>query len=155
MMFAALSFFAGCAASPRDHPGGTASPGATNNDSTSGKTVATPAPLSPADALPPNILKWDSENIVYQARTNTEPADLYFSVTNISPAEVVIEEVGTSCGCTVADLPETPWKLAPGAGGRLHVTIDLSDKQGTNTSEIVVFTSKGNQSLSVTTVVPE
>ena len=142
---------AGCAGSGHDHADRT-SPAA--NISTS-HASGTKAPPADPDALPPNILKWNSEHVVYHASSTAEPAEIDFSVTNISPAEVVIQDVGTSCGCTAADLPETPWKLAPGKGGKLHVTIDLSDKEGTNTSEIVVFTSKGNQSLSITTIVPE
>jgi len=141
----------GCANPHLDRVEGTGRPTTANTSPVSETNTQSRDP----EALPPNILKWNSEHVVYHASSASEPAEIKFSVTNISPAEVIVEDVGTSCGCTAADLPETPWKLAPGKGGQIHVTIDLSDKEGTNTSEIVVFTSKGNQSLTITTEVPE
>ncbi len=107
------------------------------------------------DTLPTNILAWDAVSKSYHARPNEESAEFTFSVTNVSPADVVIEETGTSCGCTMADLPETPWKLAPGSGGLIHATMDLNDKHGTVANTIVVFTSKGNQALTVTVIMPD
>ena len=40
-----------------------------------------------------------------------------FSLTNVSSGEVVINNVRTSCGCTVAKVPSKPWLLTPGTNG--------------------------------------
>jgi hypothetical protein len=114
---------------------------------------ATPAP--DPDALPSNVLAWDALAKEYRAKPGDETAEFTFNVTNVSAGIVVILDTSTSCGCTVAELPRTPWPLEPGAGGQIRATMDLSDKQGTVTRDITVFTSRGNQLLTVTADVPD
>ena len=105
--------------------------------------------------LPENILAWDARAKTYHAKAGEESASFTFNVTNVSPAEVVIEDTSTSCGCTVAELPADPWKLSPGAHGRIQVTMDFNGQIGDVSKEVMVITSKGNEVLTVESIIPE
>ena len=107
------------------------------------------------DAVPETILAWDAKQKTYRAKRGEDSASFVFNVTNVSPAEVVIETTATSCGCTVAELPADPWKLPPGGHGRIEVTMDLNGQNGAVSKEVTVFTSKGTCQLTVEAVVPE
>jgi mono/diheme cytochrome c family protein len=75
-------------------------------------------------------LGFDATAKEYVARPGEESCTFHFLVMNTSDREVVINQVRTSCGCTVATLPEQPWHLAPGAQGDLTLTVDLRGKSG-------------------------
>ena len=107
------------------------------------------------DEVPDTILAWDAKAKTYRARPGEDSARFVFNVTNVSPAQVVIETTATSCGCTVAELPADPWKLPPGGHGRIEVTMDLNGQTGAVTRQVTVFTSKGTCQLTVEAVVPE
>ena len=133
-----------------------------NSPQTSHPVIETPAQQartaalgSPGLSVPETILVWDANHKTYRAKPGEESAAFVFNVTNVSPAEVVIESTATSCGCTVADLPADPWRIPPGGHGRLEVTMDLNGQNGTVTKEVTVFTSKGSSLLTVEAVVPE
>ncbi|MBR6202945.1 MAG: DUF1573 domain-containing protein [Bacteroidaceae bacterium] len=49
-----------------------------------------------------------------------------FKFTNVGNAKLIITEVHTSCGCTVANYPKD--FIAPGASGEITVTYDGSNK---------------------------
>ena len=55
----------------------------------------------------------------------------------------------------MAELPADPWVLSPGGHGQLAVTMDLDGQSGTVVKEVMVFTSSGNVSLTVTSIVPD
>jgi mono/diheme cytochrome c family protein len=102
-----------------------------------GQTAATP-------------LAWDAP-----ARTKTLAAGetsvrFVFAMTNVSAAEVALQRVTTSCGCTVAQLPSLPWRLAPGEQGDLKFTMDLRGRRGSITKTATVFTSSGASVLTMT-----
>lgn len=92
-------------------------------------------------------LVWDSEVKEATAQTNQAYANIFFSVTNVSKVEVVIDEVQPSCGCTVVSLPASPWKLAPGAGGRVEIQVDLAGKSGVLIKTLTVRSSVGVKDL--------
>ena len=117
--------------------------------------VRAAAPTNSFATLPENVLAWDARVKIYHAKVGEESASFIFNVTNISPAEVVIEDTSTSCGCTVAELPADPWKLAPGAHGQIQVTMDFNGQIGDVSKEVMVFTSKGNELLTVESIIPE
>lgn len=75
-------------------------------------------------------------------------------VTNVSNAEVSINSLRTSCGCTVAQLPTTPYKLLPGSNVPINVTMDLRGKSGSVTKSVSVDTSVGFKSLLVKVNIP-
>src|SRR4051812_21645599 len=68
--------------------------------------TAQPAASSPLafHDVPDTILAWDAKLKTYRAKPGDDSALFVFNVTNVSPAEVVIETTATSCGCTVAEL---------------------------------------------------
>jgi hypothetical protein len=166
LALAAVCFAAGC----RGFKSGSASspPPAQADDSViPGATASVrPNPLPPPEVhaaaptnsfatLPENVLAWDAKVKSYHAKVGEENASFTFNVTNVSPAEVVIEDTSTSCGCTVAELPADPWKLAPGAHGQIQVTMDFNGQIGDVSKEVTVFTSKGNEVLTVESIIPE
>ena len=59
-----------------------------------------------------------------------------FQFTNTGDAALVIFEVTTNCGCTVADYPQAP--IAPGAQGKVTITFDPKNNPGEFAKEIIV-----------------
>jgi hypothetical protein len=116
------------------------------------QTVAAP---DSTDTMEPNILAWDAVSKEYRAHTGETNAPFSFSLTNVSARPVVIYQTSTSCDCTVAKLPASPWTLASGASGKIDASIDLSDKVGIVTNSIIVYTSQGNRRLNVKAILPE
>ena len=99
-------------------------------------------------------LEWDALEKKYSAKENEEEIALAFSVTNRTNHDVVIDITGTSCGCTVAAPPRTPWSVAPGATELLNVKIDLRGRRGVITKSIYVASSEGEQDLLVHVEIP-
>ena len=114
-----------------------------------------PAALPPPSAPDPNALKWDAET----KEVNPKPGDLAatysFVVTNASDRDVMLNALRTSCGCTVAQLPATPYKLAPGAKVAIAVTLDLRGRSGTLTKTVTVASSAEIKSLIVRANLPQ
>ena len=100
-------------------------------------------------------LVWDAMIKEYNARPGDTTNMFAFSVTNTSNAEVVINQVRPSCGCTVAELPSNPWKLAPGASGTTYVTMTFAGKTGIVTKSLYVDSTAGAQSLMIRVNIPE
>ena len=112
-------------------------------------------PPAAAAALPdPNALKWDAETREYNAKPGEVSAPFTFTVTNVSQSEVSINSLHTSCGCTVAQLPTTPYKLPPGSNVAINVTMDLRNKMGQVTKSVNVDTTVGPKSLLVKVNLP-
>lgn len=105
--------------------------------------------------VPAQGLKWDAVSKTYNAKSGETNALLKFGVTNVSTAEITINSVRTSCGCTVAKLPTLPWRLAAGANGEVEVNVDLRGKRGTLNKTISVDTTAGFTLLVVAVNIPE
>lgn len=114
------------------------------------------AALPPADANAPapEPLAWDAVSKEVTLKTNEISASVTFSVTNISPAAVTIDSLRPSCGCTVAQMPAKPWRLAPGEWGRIQVTSDLRGKHGTVNKFVLVESSAGFKLLRTRITIP-
>ncbi len=120
-----------------------------------------PAPLPPPSATitpavvpDPPALKWDAETKEVNPIPGEESAVLSFVVTNASQKDIMINSLFTSCGCTVAQLPSTPYKLDPGANVSIAVTLNLRGKVGTLAKTVTVETSVGTKSLLVRANIP-
>lgn len=100
-------------------------------------------------------LTWDAAEKEYTARKGETDAPLFFTVKNTSDSQVIINDVTPSCGCTVVSMPEKPWKLAPGAGGRVDLTVNLRGKSGTLIKTLTVDSSFGKEDLTVKVFLPE
>jgi len=94
-------------------------------------------------------LKWDAEQKEYTSKRGETEARFSFWLTNITSSDVSINSVRTSCGCTVAKLPSTPWVVPPAGGGPIDVTVNLAGKSGTITKAVTVESSAGTKSLLV------
>jgi mono/diheme cytochrome c family protein len=115
--------------------------------------AATPPPI-PVAVPDPNALKFDAETKEYNAQPGEVSAPFTFTVTNVSKTEVSINGLHTSCGCTVAQLPTTPYKLLPGSNVAINVTMDLRNKAGQVTKSVNMDTTVGPKSLLVKVNVP-
>lgn len=115
--------------------------------------VAPPAaPASAPAAAPapdPNALKWSAESLEYTSKPGEESAPFHFFVTNISKSPVIFNGLRTSCGCTVAQLPTTPYTLMPGSNVTINASMDLRSKSGSITKSVMADTSVGLKSLLV------
>jgi len=108
--------------------------------------------LLPAAAraqTPPEPLAWDAVFKEITAKPGEGQLPFFFTVTNVSEADVIITQVLTSCGCTMAKLPEQPWRLAPGASGRIDASINLTGKFGVLVKTLTVLTSAGTKVLTI------
>ncbi len=108
-----------------------------------------------APAPDPNALKFDAETREYNAKQGEVSAPFTFVVTNVSKSEISINGLHTSCGCTVAQLPTTPYKLLPGSNVAINVTMDLRNKIGQVTKSVNVDTTVGPKSLLVKVNIPQ
>ena len=100
------------------------------------------------------VLKWDAdakENGVNAGATSTA---FTFIVTNVSKAEVVINKLQASCGCTAANLPSMPYTLGAGSNVTINVEMQLAGKYGLITKTVTVDSSTGLKTLTVSANIP-
>lgn len=99
-------------------------------------------------------LKWD--NLNKQARSEPGQFDVPFTfkVSNPTSSAITIKSVRTSCGCTVAKLPKTPWVLEPGEEGEMAVNVNVRGKSGNVTKTVTVLTSSSIDRLTVSVDIP-
>jgi len=120
-----------------------------------------PAPTGLATTPQPaleNFLAFDKDENAVSVVNGTTETHFVFNLTNISSAPVTISYVQTSCGCTVAKLPSTPWVLAPKDHGEISATMQLAGTPPgeTKTKTLTVNSDKGTKLLYVkATILPE
>jgi len=113
-------------------------------------------PALSAQALKPLPLVWDSEVKDYQVNPGETNAGFTFNLTNTTSEAITITQVHTSCGCTVAKLPATPWTIEPGTNGQIQVSVDLRGKRGLVVKTITVYsTAYAAKQLTVKLNIPE
>jgi mono/diheme cytochrome c family protein len=102
----------------------------------------------------PDALKWDSKSKEYSPVKGLQSQDFSFMLTNVWTNEVTIRSAHTSCGCTVAQLPSTPWILKPNEGGELKGSVNLAGKFGSITKSVTLDTSVGPQVVAIRVNIP-
>jgi mono/diheme cytochrome c family protein len=102
--------------------------------------------MQPAD---PSVVTCDAELKEYTSKPGEMNASFQFWLTNVSSSDVLINNVRTSCGCTVAKLPSYPWRISPGGAGPIDVTVNLAGKGGTISKGVTVESSAGVKMLTV------
>ena len=105
-------------------------------------------------AADPEALSFDAMSKDYDAKEGEQTAAFTFNVTNTAPNDVVINWVRTSCGCTVAKLPSTPWILHPKDHGQIEVSVDLRGKFGVLNKFVTVDSTVGSKMLTLKISVP-
>jgi mono/diheme cytochrome c family protein len=109
---------------------------------------ASPNPASAGSTAPhPPVLAFDAQTKRYEAAPGESIAPFTYNLTNIWTNEVVIHRVQSSCGCTTAKLPFSPWRLAPGASGEVHAFMNLTAKMGLITKPLTFILSEGTNNL--------
>ena len=117
--------------------------------------TAGPARAAEGAAKSRHPLQWDAMEVTHVARPGEEAADMVFAVTNGSAREVEIQDLRPSCGCTVAEMPRTPWILAAGGRGSFRATVDFKGKSGVFTKTIRVVSTAGAQVLTLRVEIPD
>jgi mono/diheme cytochrome c family protein len=107
-----------------------------------------------ADPAASHPIAWDAMKKVVVAKPDDGVAEFEFKATNTSARAVTINSARPSCGCTVVDLPASPWVLAPGASGVLRATVDFAGKEGVLTKSVAVDSSAGEQTLFLQVDIP-
>ncbi len=122
-----------------------------------GITPARGAQVSAADfeLVPATVLAFDANLKECDAQAGQTNAFFTFWVTNVCETNVLILDVTSSCGCTVAQLPSRPWVLPPGENGPIKVTMDLRGRYGTVFKGLHITTSAGVKALVLRANVPE
>jgi len=122
----------------------------------------TAAPYSPppttnsaARTFNPDALAWKEKALKLQAKDGQTSVDFKLVFTNVSSKAVVISGTQTSCGCTVAKLPQTPWTIGPGETGEIGGTMNILGKSGLVTKTVGVDYDGGRATLSVTVDIPK
>ncbi|MDB6076138.1 MAG: hypothetical protein JWO89_3778 [Verrucomicrobiaceae bacterium] len=93
--------------------------------------------------IPEGVLQWDEELKEKTVPLGTPKIVFTYHVTNVSTESITVSSVKTSCGCTVAKLPPTPWKIASGTKGTIDVETNLAGKRGVLLKNITVNTDHG------------
>jgi hypothetical protein len=100
-------------------------------------------------------LAFDTTSKTYTAKPGEESCAFHFQVKNTSEKEVVINQVRTSCGCTIAKLPSQPWHIMPGAGGEITLVMDLRGKTGTIIKTATIDLPTSFKELTIVVMVPD
>ena len=90
-----------------------------------------------------NILTWDAVAKAHNAKPGQQDIGFEFRFQNKTGGEVRIKRADSSCGCTVARLPNLPWIITAGQKGGIPVTMDIRGKSGVITKTITIVTDKG------------
>lgn len=121
------------------------------------KTPSAVPAVHQATVLPPQEekgLTLDATQKEYTAKPGEDSVGFTFAVKNISAKEIVINQVRTSCGCSIAKLPSQPWKLAPGEGGNIQLTVDLRGKTGELTKTATIDTATSFKEMTFKVIIP-
>ena len=105
-------------------------------------------------APPSEPLVWNVVTNQATAKPGAISAHLFFTATNVSTKEVVIDGVKTSCGCTSAKMPNDPWRLAPGESGRMEITVDLRSKAGQLVKGVFIQSATAPKDLFIEVNIP-
>ena len=89
------------------------------------------------------VFLWDSLGKRHQSRPDELDVAFEFHFKNATEKEIRINQAFTSCGCTVATLPQKPWIIKPGQRGSIPITMDVRGKAGIIEKETTLVTNEG------------
>ena len=110
-------------------------------------------PPSPPALDDPALVPERSEQS-YDAQPGEVEVVFTFRLRNASPQPVVVTDVKTSCGCTVARMPARPWIIPPGKTEELKLSFDMRGRTGLQTKTAVVETERGRRLLTMNIRIP-
>jgi len=82
--------------------------------------------------------KFDQETIDYGKINKGAAGERIFVFTNIGDAPIIIQNVQSSCGCTIPEKPEKP--IMPGEKGEIKVSYDTK-RVGGFSKQITIFSN--------------
>ena len=98
-------------------------------------------------------LEFESMHLKFAANQGDDMIVGIFKFTNTSDDLVEINDVKTSCGCTVPDLAKNVY--APGESGELKAVFTIGGRVGHQAKKITVVTKSGNYDLMLETNIHE
>ncbi len=90
-----------------------------------------------SDGLP--LIKFEEENHDFGLILQGEKVSYTFKFKNIGKSDLIVDDVSTSCGCTVPKFSREP--IAPGENGEVEVIFDSNNRQGRQFKTITVWTN--------------
>jgi len=102
-----------------------------------GSLAAPPAQTNSTPDVP--RLVFDAEAHSYQASPGELSAPFTINLTNVWTNDIFIDRATSSCTCTIAALPASPWLLKPHQSGQVHAQIKLTAKMGLVTKPVTFY----------------
>jgi hypothetical protein len=87
---------------------------------------------------PKATIKWEKLSYDFGEIPYNKPIQVNFSFKNPGMIPLIISDVKTSCGCTVADFPKQP--ITSGASGTISVTFDAKSP-GYQSKTVTVYSN--------------
>ena len=97
------------------------------------------------------VIKFENDILDFHTLTAGEKVTGSFKFKNTGKNDLVISEVASSCGCTVADYPHGAVK--PGEEGMISVTYDSKDSKGMRIQKTITVVANTNPSKTVLKIV--
>lgn len=116
--------------------------------------VVAPAPVALGNPL--TTLIFDADAKECKTKIGDSQGKFTFYMTNISDTPIHIISIHGSCGCTRAEMPQTPWIIPPHTNLQLRAVMDLAGKPpGATTKLLYISSTNGSKQLSVTSIIPK
>jgi len=110
--------------------------------------ISWPEPHKPAQ-MPPSLAAWDADTREFVAKAGDTNVVLSFTVTNLSPYDLVIRDIHVVNEFINILSPPLPWTILPGDHGTFQTDTDLRNKKGTGYLPVEVVSSLGSKTLTL------
>ena len=115
------------------------------------RAAGEPITAAPNSAALTNLV-FDNETQIYNAKPGERQGSFSFSITNFTDVPVHILGIPASCGCTRAELPQTPWIIPAHTNETLHVKMDVNGLPGENLKYLTIISTNGTKQIWVKTI---
>jgi hypothetical protein len=112
------------------------------------------APAKVAE-LDRTIAAWNGDTREYTVKAGETNWNVSFTVTNVSPYELIIDDIHPVNEFISVQAPEMPWTVKPGEHSTFGLTVDLRNKIGVGHSPVIVETQMGNKTLTLVITYPD
>lgn len=132
------AWLSGCA-SENSGGGSTAAGGSSTAE---GGSATASTPVSGA------AFRWDTTEHDFGTITEGENVTYKYKFTNVGTANLILEEVKPSCGCTTPDWTREP--IPPGGTGFITVSFDSNGKSGAQNKSVTVIANTEPRNVKLT-----
>jgi len=98
-----------------------------------------------AFSAPKAAIEWEFTEYDFGKIEKSKPVTIDFVFKNPGMIPLIIQDVKTSCGCTVPEYPKQP--IAPGSSGKITVTYDAKDSGYFSKTITVITNTEQNTNL--------